>query len=668
MISSRNSSVIYVSQEIGNDKFSGCSPTVDGKGAGPIKTLKRLEEMINSMRVGDIGTPLTVRFMGDYEMDQSIRFGADTLKPHFGKDFKIADVTFESFGKRPARLIGGKLLKGFKKDTFNGAECISLHIPEVESGDWHFTDLYVNGKHAALSRYPKMGTLEGVTTENPDKWELSNGSKWFVAKKEDLENISGVEDAIVSFNHFWIDEHSPVESYDRESGKLVMKYRSRFMLTVDYYKNSTSDLHYYLENVAETFSEPGEWFLDVKKGMLYYIPKEDESLDSLEIIAPTLKHFAELHGTDENKISGFRFRNLEFIATKGDYASRSNYATKSAEETLYASDIQSCYAAYGAIRFENAEDCALENCRIICAGVHAVEINKGCDSIRIEGCHIEEAGAGGVKIWGTKADEAEDIRPTGHCVISGNHITNCSKRYAAGCGVLICHSAHNEVSNNEISNLEYSGVSVGWVWGYDASSTYGNIIKNNHIHHIGQGRLSDMGGIYLLGMQHGTVVSGNVIHDVTSSNYGGMGIYTDEGSSYITIENNVVFRCKECCYQHHFGKYNTLRGNVFAFGGKVLLDISRREDHTSLTVEENVFITDGKPIYLLCPQSGNSPSSDLAPSRNLYWDVSGKEPMMLQYQVGDIYFKDWKEYYGYDEESINQKPSKEVLKKVEIYE
>ena len=666
MISSRNSSVIYVSQEIGNDKFSGCSPTVDGKGAGPIKTLKRLEEMINSMRVGDIGTPLTVRFMGDYEMDQSIRFGADTLKPHFGKDFKIADVTFESFGKRPARLIGGKLLKGFKKDTFNGAECISLHIPEVESGDWHFTDLFVNGAPAKLSRYPKVGTLEAVTTENPDKWSLGNGSKWFVAKKEDLENISGVEDAIVSFNHFWIDEHSPVDSYDRETGKLTLKYRSRFMLTVDYYKNSTSDLHYYLENVAETFGDEGEWYLDVKKGMLYYVPEEGQNIESLEIIAPTQKHFIELCGSEENKVTGFRFRNLDFIATKGDYASRSNYATKSAEETLYASDIQSCFAAHGSIRLENAEDCAFENCRILCAGVHAVEINKGCEHILIENCHIENAGAGGIKIWGTPAEGDEDIRPTGNCRISGNTITNCGKRYAAGCGVLICHSAHNEVSNNEISNLEYTGVSVGWVWGYAPSSTYGNLIRNNHIHHIGQGRLSDMGGIYLLGNQHGTVVSGNIIHDVTSSNYGGMGIYTDEGSSYITVENNIVYRCKECCYQHHFGKFNTLRGNIFAMAGKALLDISRREDHTSLVVEENVFISDGVPAYVLCPQTGGSPSSDLVATRNTYWDISGNEPLMLKYEFGDIYFKDWQSYYGYDEESVNERPSEETLKKVEI--
>ncbi len=658
MLNSTNSSIIYISSEIGNDNFGGFSPIPDGKGDGPIKSIERLVETINCLRVGDVARPLTVRFMGDYELDSPINIGVHHINAFFSKEHKVADITFESEKGTRARIIGGKKLKGFKNDIFNGVECLSLYIPEVKSGKWHFTDLYVNGKPAKLARYPKEGTLKAVTTENPTPWALGNSSKWFVAVKEDLENINGVEDAIVSFNHFWIDEHSPVESYDRETGKLVMKYNSRFMISVNYEKNMSSDLHYYLENIAEAFSAPGEWFLDVKNGMLYYIPNEGEDLENLEIIAPTMKHFADIHGTNENLVTGIRFRNLDFIGTKGDYCSVS--VKKDGEERYFASDAQSYHAAHGAFRFENAEVCSIENCNISCAGVHAVEINKGCENIRVENCKIENCGGGGVKIWGTSAND-EDVRPTKYNTVRGNLITNCGKRWAAGCGVLVCHSAHNEISENEISHLEYSGVSVGWVWGYAPSTTYGNLIKNNHIHHIGQGRLSDMGGIYLLGMQHGTVVSGNVIHDVTSSNYGGMGIYTDEGSSYITVENNIVYRCKECCYQHHYGKQNSVRNNVFAFAGRALFDISRREDRSSVLMEENTFISDGSPMYVA---GYNFLGADFTSSKNTYWDLSGKEPLMIKNPTGDIYFNDWQNYYGYDKESKVEKPDEEILSKV----
>lgn len=77
----------------------------------------------------------------------------------------------------------------------------------------------------------------------------------------------------------------------------------------------------------------------------------------------------------------------------------------------------------------------------------------------------------------------------------------------AGCGILLMHASECEISDNEIHDLEYTGISIGWCWGYADSSTYGNIIKGNHIYDIGKGNLSDMGGIYL-----------------------------DEGSSYMTVE------------------------------------------------------------------------------------------------------------------------------------
>ena len=664
MLNINNSSVIYISAENGDDAFNGFSSVPDGNGSGPIKTIAQLERTINSLRIADVARPISVRFIGDYELDKPIELGAALTSGIYGNKISIADITFESCGSRSARIIGGKVLKGFKKDVFNGVECVSLHIPQVESGKWHFTDLYVNGKAAKMARYPKSGTLKAQTTENPDNWALNNGSKWFVAFKDDLKDIDGIEDAIISFNHFWIDEHSPVESYDKETGKITLKYCSRFMLTVDYFKNSPSDLHYYIENIPAAFSDENEWYLDVKHGMLYYIPESGCNVEELEIIAPTVKHFVTVCGTNDNKAVGIRFRNLKFVATKGDYASVSTSLSSEKLEqkyTEYASDSQSCFAAHGALRFENAETCCVENCEIACAGVHAVEINKGCRNIRVEKCHITNCGAGGIKILGS-ACEDEDLRPTQGNIIRGNTISDCGKRWAAGCGILVCHSALNEISENDISNLEYSGISVGWIWGYKASSTYGNLISNNHIHHIGQGRLSDMGGIYLLGRQHGTVVSGNIIHDVTSSNYGGMGIYTDEGSSYITIENNVVYRCKDSCYQHHYGMYNTVRGNIFAFAGKSLIEISRREDRSSVLFEENVFISNGEPAYLT--ESGGFLGADITASNNTFWDISGKEPLMHKHKTGDIYFKKWQECYGFDKNSKNEQPSPDILNRV----
>ena len=638
----QNASVIYVSASLGHDKkYNGLSFTPDAFGNGPFATLRRAFHAVSDLRVTGVTRPLTIALMEDTFLEKPISIAPDQYA-----------VTLTSFGKR-RKLVGGIAITGWKWDSFRGVPCLSAQLPPKRDGSrWDFTDLLINGKYADLTRYPKQGTLTAEKTEKEGK-NLFTPSKWFIAHKEDLKQVEGLRDAIVNYYHFWVDEHSPIESYDEETGKLTMAYSSRFAINTYYGpREHTGALHYYLTNVPAMFSEKNQWYLDRDAGTVYYIPA-DESItpENITAYAPVISRFFDVSAAD------FHIRDLELTCTCGDYISHMDRDYTSPTEAYaynpdvaYASDIQSVCWAPGAISYVNARRCSITDCDIRGVGIHAIEIGKGCRGIRIERNHMTEICAGGIKIFGGTAEEDEETKTTG-CIIRGNRISHCGKRYAAGCGVLIGQSAENEISENEISYLDYSGISVGWIWGYAPSSTYGNLITRNHIHHIGLGRLSDMGGIYLLGKQQGTIVSHNRIHDVLCTHYGGWGIYTDEGSSFIRIENNVVYNTKSECYHQHYGSCNVVRNNIFAFGS-ACIRTSREELHDGILFEQNLLITNRAPVY--------GPETTLLPltsSRNLIYDVSGAEPIMLQREDGACYSPEaWRSGCGKDIGSIIANP------------
>lgn len=640
-----NSSIIYVSPSHGDDSaFNGLSPTNDKNGNGPFKTLEKALTSIGQRRITGFMRPMTISITDDIYLENTISLSLD--KANMCRYTSGSAITIESFGNRK-KIIGGIKIDGWKHDVFNGQQCISATIPKKSNEKfWNLTDLFVNGKRANNTRFPAEGTLKCLETEN----DISNGelslfrsSKWFIAKKEDLEKIDGIENATVNFYHHWIDEHTPIESYDKESGKLVMKYPSRFMISTIYEpEEDTSALNYYLENIPSMFLKKNDWYFDTKSEKVYYIPNESNiSLENIVAYAPTLNKLFDFCGNPHEKITDIRLSNLDLLYTNGNYVSKyeKTLVTKDGVETYkykyvddensgYASDIQSACWAHAAIGFKYAKRCSVENCLIHHTGAYGVEIKSGCSGIRIENNEFSDMGAGGVRVFGGEFG-CEDFDITNHCTVRNNKITNCGKKIAAGCGIILCHASENEISENEICYTDYTGISVGWVWGYGESSSFGNIIRSNHIHHIGMGRLSDMGGIYLLGKQTGTVVSYNRIHDVNSAHYGGWGIYTDEGSSYIIIENNVVYNTKCESFHQHYGSYNVVRNNIFAFGGSCLRT-SQPEMHDGVCFENNIFVTNGVPIYGECTRL-----TCLNSKNNLIWDISADAPILQTDMFGE---------------------------------
>jgi hypothetical protein len=273
-------------------------------------------------------------------------------------------------------------------------------------------------------------------------------------------------------------------------------------------------------------------------------------------------------------------------------------------------------------------------------------------SNRIVGCEFSDLGAGGMKI-GETAIRQNELEQSGY-----NEITNCNvhdggKLFASAIGIWIGQSANNSVTHNLIHDFYYTGISIGWTWGYGPSLATNNLVTFNHVHHIGvksDGNgpiLSDMGGIYTLGKQPGTRILNNLWHDIAGFSYGGWGIYFDEGSSGILAARNIVYRTTHGGFHQHYGETNMVWNNIFAFGRDQQLQRTRVEPHLSFSFETNIVYFDSGALL-----AGDWSGTNYQVDWNVYFD---SRPDAKGIVFGNSSLEKWREQ-GNDRDSILADP------------
>lgn len=621
---------LYVAPD-GNDAWSGCLDRPNAQRTdGPLATVARAQQVVRELKAKQPDKPITVAIRGGtYQFDQPLVFDpADSGTP-------AAPVVYQAYpGERPV-LSGGRRITGWQ--VADGRWQVVLD--DVKVGKWSFSQLFVNDQRRFRPRLPKQGYYQIADTAPASPKAAGKGADRFMFEgdqiKADWANLGDIE--VLPF-HSWTMSRMRIESIDAE--KRIVTFTGHTP-TTSWWGSLPKGHRFLVENVREALGEPGQWYLDRPSGRLTYIPRPGEDPEKTVVVAPRIEQVLLFVGkpTEKQFVHDLEFRGLTFAHTNWTLPAH-GHSFPQAEI-----DVAAAVAAIG------ARNVVLDGCAIRNTGGYALAFGTGSQNNRIEDCEMVDLGAGGVKIgeagpgpWGATAWSAGDPDQ----LVSHHLVRNCSiasggRLHPAGIGVWIGHSSHNRILENDIFDLYYSSVSVGWVWGYAPSLSTHNEIARNHMHTIGQAVLSDMGGVYTLGVSPGTTVHDNHIHDIQSFDYGGWGLYTDEGSTGIVMENNLVYRTRTGGFHQHYGKENRIQNNIIAFITKQQLQRTRTEEHLSFWFERNiVYYTKGELL------GSNWKDNNFKLDHNCYWNATGK-PVTFP---GGLTFDDWRRQRQQDENSI----------------
>ena len=549
----------------GSDAQNGTSP------AQPFLTVQRAQQAVRELKQrGPLTEPVTVYLSeGVYPISEALKFTPED------SGTETCPITYKAAQGEKALLSGGRKVTGWKR--YKGNIWVAT-LPEVQAGEWWFRQLYVNGNLRGRARTPNQGVFEVKattdTTTSQRSYQVASDS--FVFNTGDLDpKWKHPENGEAIIYHYWTDTHLPIKAIDGKRNVISFGYPSGKVFR-DGFEGDLA--RYVVENIYEALDLPGEWVLERSTGRLFYMPLSGEDMASAEVIAPATEELISIKGDPLNG------KFVEYLNFEGLGLAYSNFNLPWGD----CNNAQGSASVSACVNLSGARNCSFDRCSLRNLGTFGFELFDGCTFNRFTCNTLEQIAAGGFRLRGVEPGGNPALR-TGNNTISDNTIGYYGLTYPSAVGVLVMHSDCNTVAHNLIHHGDYTGISVGWSWSYLRSAARGNRIEQNHIHDIGYNNLlSDMGGIYTLGLSPGTVISNNLVHDVNANRYGGWGIYTDEGSTSILIENNIVYHTKFGTFNIHYAKDLVVRNNIFALGRLQQLSRSKRDPHTTVYFEGNI--------------------------------------------------------------------------------
>ena len=406
----------------------------------------------------------------------------------------------------------------------------------------YFAQLYVNGVRAERAR------SHTAIASSRNEWWRETGSSFLregiYVKKSDCKNYTNPEDVRIVWLELFKTADVPVRALlPAGEDEVIFKMKTPDFTTVSGWARITPTTSFFIVNALEELDEPGEWYLDQKKRLVYYYPfKRDGDLNQADVIAPNVECLVRIAGSALAPVRGLRFAGITFQCGNWTGA-KDEYLGLSQAEIFksYSAEIP------GQIILDHAEKIEIVGCVVRNMGSCGIQPYEYCRNILIDGNTTYDTTGAGISVgryWFYK----RYCQPESVCTdvtVSNNLVRDTGRDYWQATGINIfaaykCRVYHNDISDTAYTAL-HARIGDDGAGGFMVHPTIGKIeYKYNKISRAFQGHkwgIGDGGHLYMHGRYGGNEVSENYsLHANYNVNYE---YYSDNNSYGIRWTNNV---------------------------------------------------------------------------------------------------------------------------------
>ena len=484
---------------------------------------------------------------------------------------KESPTIIRSVGDEKVILSGGISINGWKKQ----GKVWVADVPVFNGRPLDFRQLWVNGKKAVRARdvedFEKMNRICSVDEKNEILYVPAVSIRRLIDNKGNLK----AKYAEMVLHQMWCVANLRIRSVEVQGDSAAIRFHQpesriqfehpwpRPMVTTDGHNSA-----FYLTNARELQDVPGEWYHDIDARKVYYYPREGEKMQEAEVIVPAVETLVRVEGTLDRPVCHIRFEKITFSYTTWMRPSEKGHVPLQAG--MYLTDgyridpkMQRNYLNHPldnqgwlgrpavAVRVVAARQIDFERCRFEHLGSTGLDYEEAVQGGVVRGCLFRDIAGNGLLVGSFSPAAHETHLPYDPAdrreVCTQQQINNCYFTEIGnedwGClAIAAGYVGDVNIEHNEISEVPYSGISLGWGWTQTVNCMRNNRVHANLIHHYAK-HMYDVAGIYTLGSQPKSYVTENCVHSIYKPGYvhdpnHWFYLYTDEGSSFITVRDN----------------------------------------------------------------------------------------------------------------------------------